>query len=127
MDCQDLFNCVSYWGSWASLISVPLALISILLVTSVKKALAKYKTGRRIESLIYELTMIPDDVDKITPGTKAKIKMLVLHVKEIRLHWIPLYRFPEKRVLHHLAKEVTKKGNTESIKEFVKSIQTFLE
>ncbi|WP_198119568.1 hypothetical protein [Massilia rhizosphaerae] len=78
---------VGYWGSWASLISIPLTVATLLLAKSVRDAVIASRFQQRLASLVSAMreAEMKANIKQLT----AEIKVLV-HAFETSYSWFDL-------------------------------------
>lgn len=67
---------LNFYGSWASIISLLVSLISLLLIGSVKWNVIRYRRKQRLQRLIHELLEISDDSEFIPETIRYKLNTL---------------------------------------------------
>lgn len=69
---QDL----TFYSSWASIISLLISIVSLLLIRSIRANIAKFKRKNRVYQLIKEIDKIPDDAIPLSKASKRKLDSL---------------------------------------------------
>jgi len=63
-------------ASWASILSLGISVVSLLLIRSVRANIIKFRRKQRIKQLCEDVMRIPDDAIPLSGATKSKLKSL---------------------------------------------------
>ncbi len=119
MSCDNL----TLYSSWASIISLIISVISLFLISGVKRSIQKYRRNQRIRALIDGIKTVPRDAEPLTGATRAKLNSLKNFVPARLVIW----RFSEqgraaKRLHDHIDS-----GKLDEIFESIEDWSSYLE
>ena len=84
MDCGEF---LSYWGSWASLIGIPLTIAGLLLTKSVKDTIVASRFNRRLTKIVSEIRNAQRGGN---PTALAQEIEVLVHAFETSFSWYEL-------------------------------------
>lgn len=67
---------LTYYSSWASIISLFVSVLSLLYVRSINANIVKFRRKQRLHTLIDEVLRIPDDATPLSSASRTKITSL---------------------------------------------------
>jgi hypothetical protein len=71
---------LSFYSSWASIISLFISIVSLTYVRSIKANIVKFRRRQRLRQLIEEVNRIYDDAIPLSEGSKTKLASLKRNV-----------------------------------------------
>lgn len=71
---------LTYYSSWASIISLFISLASLLYVRSIRASIIRFRRKQRLHALIDDVLRIPDDATPLSSASKTKITSLVRNI-----------------------------------------------
>ena len=69
---QDL----TFYSSWASIISLFISIVSLWFVRSIRANIIKFRRKQRVSKIIQEINTIPDDAIPLSKASKRKLDSL---------------------------------------------------
>lgn len=69
---QDL----TFYSSWASIISLFISIVSLWFVRSIRANIIKFRRKQRVSKIIQEINTIPDDAIPLSEASKRKLDSL---------------------------------------------------
>jgi hypothetical protein len=67
---------LAFWGSWASIISLVIAVVTLLYVRTIKANIIKFRRRQRIRQLLDDIFRIPDDAVPLASASRTKLNSL---------------------------------------------------
>lgn len=80
MDAQSSSDSLAFWSGWASILSVVITFISLVLIGSVNSRVKDYKRKTRLREVIRDVRNIPVDAIPLTDNSKSKLASLKRNV-----------------------------------------------
>jgi hypothetical protein len=112
MDAQSSNDSLAFWSGWASIVSVVITFISLVLIDSVNSRVKDYKRKARLREVIRDVRSIPVDAIPLSDNSKSKLASLKRNVPARRFD-----RFTSRgRAAHQLHKSIDK-GDLLSVRE----------
>lgn len=77
---------LTYWSSWASIISFFVSVASLLFVRSIRANIIRFRRKQRIKQLLDEVQRIHDDAIPLGKASKTKLAALQRNIPAGLLH-----------------------------------------
>jgi len=69
-------NDLTFYSSWASIISLFISLVSLLYVRSIKANIVRFRRRQRLRQIVDEIMSIPDDAIPLNSVSRTKLASL---------------------------------------------------
>lgn len=67
---------LSAYGSWASILGLVVAIVSLVYVRSIKKNIVRFRRKQRVRQLVDDILRIPDDATPLAAASLNKLNAL---------------------------------------------------